>query len=78
MTIGKYDVQDVMKVASTAFAVYSVVKTIRDSINDDDGLQLVEALMRGATLGLSVAVIIRNFRQQGDEMALEGSEGLPA
>ncbi len=76
MTIGKLDAQDALKIASTAFAVYSVVKTVRDARNDKDGLQLTEALLRGTTLALSIALIIRNLRQQDAE--LEGSEGLPA
>jgi hypothetical protein len=76
MTIGKLDAQDALKIASTAFAVYSVVKTVRDARNDKDGLQFAEALMRGTTLALSIALIIRNLRQQ--EAELEGSEGMPA
>ena len=76
MTIGKLDAQDALKIASTAFAVYSVVKTVREARNDKDGLQLTEALLRGTTLALSIALIIRNLRHQDAE--LEGSEGLPA
>jgi hypothetical protein len=64
----KEQTQDLMKVASTAFAVYSVVKTIRDARNDSDGLQLAEALLRGATLALSVALIVRNLRQHRSEV----------
>jgi hypothetical protein len=76
MNIGKLDAQDALKIASTAFAVYSVVKTVRDARNDHDGLQLTEALLRGTTLALSIAIIIRNLRQQDAE--LEASEGMPA
>ena len=54
----KEQTQDLIKVASTAFAVYSVVKTIRDARNDSDGLQLAEALLRGATLALSVEPVM--------------------
>jgi hypothetical protein len=77
MNLGKYEAQDVLKIASTAFAVYSVVKTVRDARNDHDGLQLTEALLRGATLSLSIILIIRNLRAD-DEQALEGSQGMPA
>lgn len=77
MTIGKLDAQDALKIASTAFAVYSVVKTVRDARRDDDGLQLTEALMRGATLALSIALLVRNLRDRETE-ELEAAEGMPA
>lgn len=77
MTIGKLDAQDALKIASTAFAVYSVVKTVRDARRDDDGLQLTEALMRGATLALSIALLVRNLRDREAE-ELEAAEGMPA
>ncbi len=77
MTIGKLDAQDALKIASTAFAVYSVVKTVRDARKDDDGLQLTEALMRGATLALSIALLVRNLRDRETE-ELEAAQGMPA
>jgi hypothetical protein len=72
MNLDKLDKQDVLKFASTAFALYTVVKTIRDARNDEDGLQLMEGILRGATLGLSIAIVIRNLRHR-DDPALEGS-----
>lgn len=72
MNLDKLDKQDVLKLASTAFALYTVVKTIRDARNDEDGLQLMEGILRGATLGLSIAIVIRNLRHR-DDPALEGS-----
>lgn len=72
MNFDKLDKQDMMKLATTAFAVYSVMKTIRDARHDDDGLQLVEGILRGATLGLSVMILIRNLRHL-DDPELEGS-----
>lgn len=71
MTIGKLNGQDVLRIASTAFALYSVVKTVRDARNDEDGLQLMEGLLRGATLTLSVLVIVRNLRENVDDTAIE-------
>jgi hypothetical protein len=72
MNLDKLDKQDILKLASTAFALYTVVKTIRDARNDEDGLQLMEGILRGATLGLSIAIVIRNLRHM-DDPALEGS-----
>ena len=72
MNFDKLDKQDLLKVASTAFAIYSVAKTIRDARNDDDGLQLMEGVLRGATLALSIAILVRNLRHL-DDPALEGS-----
>ena len=66
----KEHTQDLMKVASMAFAVYTVVKTIRDARNDKDGLQMTEALLRGATVTLSVVLLVRNLRQERAERAL--------
>lgn len=66
----KEQTQDLMKVASMAFAVYTVVKTIRDARNDNDGLQMTEALLRGATVTLSVVLLVRNLRQERAERAL--------
>jgi hypothetical protein len=77
MNTDKLGTQDVMKIATTGFAVYSVLKTVRAARRDDDGLQLMEALLRGATLTLSIILIIRNLRGS-DDLELEGSEGLPA
>jgi len=74
MNVGKLDSQDLIKIASTAFAVYSVVKTIRTARQDDDGLQLMEAVLRGATLGLSVVIVIRNMREYGHVAAVEPGE----
>lgn len=76
MNLDRLDKQDLIKFASTAFALYSVAKTIRDARHDDDGLQLVEGILRGATLALSVAILIRNLRHS-DDPALEGP-GQPA
>jgi hypothetical protein len=77
MRLGKLDTQDVLKIASTAFAVYSVIKTVHDARSDDDGLQLMEGLLRGATLTLSVIILIRNLRH-ADDPALDSAEGVPA
>ncbi|MGA7689313.1 MAG: hypothetical protein WCA29_08795 [Jiangellales bacterium] len=71
MNLSKLDTQDYVKIASTGFALYTVLKTIRTARHDDDGLQLMEALLRGATLALSVAVIVRNIRHLDDEQSLE-------
>jgi hypothetical protein len=71
MNLSKLDTQDYMKIASTGFALYTVLKTIRAARHDDDGLQLMEAVLRGATLALSVAVIVRNLRHLDDDQALE-------
>lgn len=73
MNLDKLDKQDLVKIASTGFAVYTVLKTIRDARNDEDGLQLVEGILRGASLALSVAILVRNLRHLDDEPALEGS-----
>jgi hypothetical protein len=72
MNFDKLDKQDLVKIASTAFAVYSVAKTIRDARNDEDGLQLTEGILRGATLSLSILILIRNLRHR-DDPELEGS-----
>lgn len=71
MTVNKLNGQDALKIASTAFAVYSVVKTVHSARNDHDGLQLMEGVLRGATLALSIAIIIRNLRDT-DDAAIEG------
>ena len=71
MNMSKLDTSDYMKIASTGFAVYSVLSTIRSARNDDDGLQLLEGVLRGATLALSIAIIVRNLRPLDDEQALE-------
>jgi chorismate synthase len=71
MNLSKLDAQDYMKIASTGFAVYTVVSTIRNARNDDDGLQLLEGVLRGATLALSLAIIVRNLRHVDDDQALE-------
>ena len=62
--------QDLLQVATTAFAVYSVVRMIREARNDKDGLQMTEALLRGATVTLSVIILVRNLRQERAARAL--------
>jgi hypothetical protein len=74
MNIGKFGSQDLMKLASTAFAVYSVVKTIRIAREDKDGLQLIEAVLRGATVTMSVIIIVRNMRELGHASTVEAGD----
>jgi hypothetical protein len=78
MNLQKLDTQDWIKIASTGFALYTVIKTIRDARHDQDGLQLTEALLRGATLTISVIILVRNLRHLDDEPAIEAMEGSPA
>ncbi len=66
----KEQTQDLLQVATTAFAVYSVVRMIREAGNDDDGLQMTEALLRGAAVTLSVIILVRNLRQERAARAL--------
>ena len=55
--------QTLTKIASIGFAGYTVVKTVREARADDDGLQLTEALLRGATLALSLVLLVRELRR---------------
>ncbi len=77
MNVGTLDSQDLIKIAGTAFAVYSVIKTIRTARQDEDGLQLMEAVLRGATVGLSVIIIVRNMREYGHVAAVESGDSSP-
>jgi hypothetical protein len=54
--------QTLSKVVSVGFAGYTVVKTVKEAREDEDGLQLAEALLRGATLTLSLVLLIRELR----------------
>ena len=71
MNMSKLDTSDYMKIAGIGMGVYSVLSTIRSARRDDDGLQLLEGVLRGAAMALSIAIIVRNLRHLDDEQALE-------
>lgn len=61
-----------ISVASLTFGVVSVVRTLRAARQDDDGLQLSEALLRGATLAVSIALFVRGLREVTGQDELDG------
>ncbi len=65
-------VDRVVSIASLTFGAVSVVRTLRAAKNDEDGLQLTEALLRGATLAVSVALFIRGLREVRGADEVEG------
>ncbi len=66
--MNKDSTQLLMKIGSLAFAAFTVAKTLRTAREDEDGLQLTEALVRGTALALSAAVLIRQWRRDTHEL----------
>jgi hypothetical protein len=62
----KNQTQDLVRVATTLFAAYSAYKAVKQAREDEDGLQLTEAVLRGLTLTLSIAILVRNLRHHED------------
>jgi hypothetical protein len=56
---------DVLKVTGSVIAIISVIKAFREADHRSDKLEMVEALLRGATLTISVVLLIRHLRNEG-------------
>lgn len=67
-------VERIVTIGSLTFGAVTVVRSLQAARKDDDGLQLGEAILRGATLAVSVAIFVRNLRQAGDGSELETAE----
>jgi hypothetical protein len=56
---------DVVKVAGATLGIISVVKAFREADHRSDKLEMVEALLRGATLTISIVLLVRHLRAEG-------------
>jgi hypothetical protein len=55
---------DVVKVVGATIGIISVVKAFREADHRSDKLEMTEALLRGATLTISVILLVRHLRQE--------------
>ncbi len=72
---------DVLKVAGATFGIISVIKAYREADDRSDKLEMLEAVLRGATLTISVVLLVRHLRaevEQGDGGDLGGLLGAEA
>jgi hypothetical protein len=56
---------DVVKVVGATVGIVSVIKAFREADHRSDKLEMVEALLRGATLTISVVLLLRHLRDEG-------------
>jgi hypothetical protein len=61
-------IDKIVTIASLTFTAVTVARTLRAARRDKDGLQLGEAVLRGATLAVSLAIFVRTLRQSDNEI----------
>ncbi|MEU6850478.1 hypothetical protein ABZ901_11200 [Actinacidiphila alni] len=57
-----------LAIGSTLFAAFSNIKKVRSARGENDTLQLVDGLIRVAAVATGVALLIRELRQNDDDI----------